>query len=667
MEKNQAEERARQLRESLEYHNNRYYNMDSPEISDFEYDTMMRELRSLEQEFPGLLTPDSPTQKVGGAAKREAGVLVRHNVPMLSLQDVFSQEEVEAFVEEMRQQLENPEFVVEYKIDGLSMALRYESGSLQTAVTRGDGINFGEDVTANAKVISDVKRKLKDPVAYLEVRGEVYMKNEDFARVNEMQELKGKKPFANPRNCAAGTLRQLDSKITKERGLSMFAFNIQQIRGMELKTHTQGYEYLKKNQIPVIDDYRVCRTKEEVWDAICSIGENRGNLGYDIDGAVVKINSLADREKLGATSKVPRWAVAYKYPPEEKETTVLDIELSVGRTGRITPTAVFEPVRLCGTTVSRATLHNQDFIDELDLRIGDRILVYKSGEIIPKVRRVLTEKRPDGTVPYRLPDICPACGAKTQREKDTADLRCTSPNCPAQRERRIINFVGRDAMDIKGFGSVYVEELVRLGYLKDVADIYALREHREELIEQGIIGKEKNTDKLLDAIEKSKENEAAQLLTGFGIPNVGKAAAKAIMKEFQDMERLSQADAEALQQVNDIGEVSAKCILEFFAKEENRQMLERLKGYGVNMQAREQALGGRLEGMTFVVTGTLPTLGRKEAAEMIERQGGKVSGSVSRKTTMLLAGENAGSKLIKAQELGVQVIGEEELRAMLEA
>ena len=482
-----------------------------------------------------------------------------------------------------------------------------------------------------------------------------------------MQELKGKKPFANPRNCAAGTLRQLDSKITKERGLSMFVFNIQQIRGMELKTHTQGYEYLKKNQIPVIDDYRVCRTKEEVWDAICSIGENRGNLGYDIDGAVVKINSLADREKLGATSKVPRWAVAYKYPPEEKETTVLDIELSVGRTGRITPTAVFEPVRLCGTTVSRATLHNQDFIDELDLRIGDRILVYKSGEIIPKVRRVLTEKRPDGTVPYRLPDICPACGAKTQREKDTADLRCTSPTCPAQRERRIINFVGRDAMDIKGFGAVYVEELVRLGYLKDVADIYALREHREELIEQGIIGKEKNTDKLLDAIEKSKENEAAQLLTGFGIPNVGKAAAKAIMMEFQDMDRLSQADAEALQQVNDIGEVSAKCILEFFAKEENRQMLERLKGYGVNMQAREQALGGRLEGMTFVVTGTLPTLGRKEAAEMIERQGGKVSGSVSRKTTMLLAGENAGSKLIKAQELGVQVIGEEELRAMLEA
>lgn len=666
MEKHQAEERVQKLRESLEYHSNRYYNMDSPEISDFEYDTMMRELKGLEQEFPELVTAGSPTQKVGGTAKREAGVLVRHNVPMLSLQDVFSKEEVESFVEEMQEQLDNPEFVVEYKIDGLSMALRYEEGTLKTAVTRGDGVNFGEDVTANARVIPDVKAKLREPVEYLEVRGEVYMKNEDFARVNEMQELRGKKAFANPRNCAAGTLRQLDSKITKERGLSMFVFNIQQIRGMELETHTQGYEYLKRNKVPVIDGYRVCRTKEDVWEAICSIGESRGSLGYDIDGAVVKINSLADREKLGATSKVPRWAVAYKYPPEEKETKVLDIELSVGRTGRITPTAIFEPVRLCGTSVSRATLHNQDFIDELDIRIGDRILVYKSGEIIPKVRKVLKEKRPEGTAPYFLPHICPVCGSKTQREKDTADLRCTSPNCPAQRERRIINFVGRDAMDIKGFGTVYVEELVRLGYLKDVADIYALKDYREELIAQGIIGKEKNTDKLLDAIEKSKGNEAFQLLTGFGIPNVGKAAAKAIMRQFGDMESLIQADAEALQSVNDIGEVSAKCILDFFGKEENRQMVGRLRSYGVNMQAGEQASGGRLEGMAFVITGTLPTLGRKEAAEMIEQQGGKVTGSVSKKTSILLAGENAGSKLAKAQELGVKVIGEEEFLALLQ-
>lgn len=665
MDREQAEQRIKELRGELEYHSDRYYNQDNPEISDYEYDQKMQELKKLEQEFPELVTKDSPTQKVGGTAKREAGVLVAHNVPMLSLQDVFSREEVEEFVEDMHKQLEEPEFVVEYKIDGLSMALRYEQGDLQLAITRGDGINFGEDVTANAKVISDVKKKLKEPVDYLEIRGEVYMTNEDFERVNEMQELNGKKPFANPRNCAAGTLRQLDSKITKQRGLSMFVFNIQEIRGMDIKTHTEGYEYLKRNQIPVIDDYRLCRTKEEVWEAICAIGEHRGALGYDIDGAVVKVNSFADRAKLGSTSKVPRWAVAYKYPPEEKETTLLDIELSVGRTGRITPTAIFEPVRLCGTSVSRATLHNQDFIDELDIRIGDRIQVYKSGEIIPKVRRVLKEKRPQGTVPYHLPQVCPVCGAKTQREKDTADIRCTSPNCPAQLERHIINFVGRDAMDIKGFGTVYVEELVRQGYLKDVADIYTLHESREELIEQGIIGKEKNTDKLLAAIEKSKENDAYQLLTGFGIPNVGKAAAKAILREFQSIDAIQEADVESLQKVNDIGEVSANCIVEFFSKEENRLMIERMRRYGVNMNSKEQQISGKFDGMTFVVTGTLPSLGRKEAAALIEAQGGKVSGSVSKKTTMLLAGENAGSKLTKAQELGIQVISEEQLLAML--
>ncbi len=666
MDRNQAEARIQDLREELERHINLYYNMDTPEISDYEYDTMMQELKSLEKEFPDLVIETSPTQKVGGTAKREAGVLVRHNVPMLSLQDVFSKEEVEEFVEEMQEQLENPEFVVEYKIDGLSMALRYEEGALKTAVTRGDGVNFGEDVTANAKVISDVKKKLKAPVEYLEIRGEVYMKNKDFERVNEMQELNGKKPFANPRNCAAGTLRQLDSKVTKERGLSMFVFNIQQIRGMELETHTQGYEYLKKNGIPVIDGYRVCQSKEEVWEAISFIGESRGGLGYDIDGAVVKINSLADREKLGATSKVPRWAVAYKYPPEEKETTLLDVELSVGRTGRITPTAVFEPVRLCGTSVSRATLHNQDFIDELDVHIGDRIMVYKSGEIIPKIRRVLKEKRPAHAEPYQLPGHCPVCGAKAQREKDNADLKCTSPNCPAQRERHIINFVGRDAMDIKGFGTVYVEELVRLGYLKDIADIYVLKEHRDDLIAQGVIGKEKNTDKLLDAIEKSKENDAYQLLTGFGIPNVGKAAAKSILREFKSIQNLREADAEALKNVNDIGEVSANCILEFFKDPKNQKIVGRMEQYGVNMESKEQPRGTKFQGMTFVVTGTLKGMERKEASAIIEQQGGKVSGSVSKKTTMVLAGENAGSKLIKAQELGVKIISEEELLAMLE-
>lgn len=640
--------------------------MDSPEITDYEYDRMMLELKELEGEFPEFVSKDSPTQKVGGSAKREAGVLVAHRVPMLSLQDVFSKEEVEEFVTQMQEQLEEPEFVVEYKIDGLSMALRYEEGQLKLALTRGDGVNFGEDVTENARVIPDVKKKLKEPAAYLEIRGEVYMKNADFDRVNEMQELNGKKPFANPRNCAAGTLRQLDSKIIKERGLSMFIFNIQECVGREFDTHTEGYEYLKKNGIPVIDDYRVCQTKEEVWEAICAIGENRGNLGYDIDGAVVKINSLSDRKALGATSKVPRWAVAYKYPPEEKESVVKGIELSVGRTGRITPTAIFEPVRLCGTSVSRATLHNQDFIDELDIRIGDTIQVYKSGEIIPKVRKVIKEKRPEGTEPFRIPEVCPVCGAKTQREKDTADIKCTSPSCPAQLERHIINFVGRGAMDIKGFGTVYVEELVRLGYLKDVADIYVLKEHREALIEQGIIGKEKNTDKLLAAIEKSKENEAYQLLTGLGIPNVGKAAAKAILKEFKSMERLEQADVETLTAVNDIGEISAGCIVDFFAEEKNKKLMERLHSYGVNMEEKETETAGTLfEGMTFVITGTLPGMERKEAAALVESQGGKVTASVSKKTTYLLAGENAGSKLAKAQDLGIEVIDETQFKTML--
>ena len=660
------EEQIKKLRDKINYHSDRYYNQDNPEISDYEFDMLMQQLKKLEKEHPELVTNDSPTQHVGGMAKRTAGVLVHHNVPMLSLQDVFSKEEVVDFVEQMREQLDEPEFVVEYKIDGLSMALRYENGELALALTRGDGVNFGEDVTTNAKVISDVKKKLKDKPEYLEIRGEVYMKNEDFDRVNEQQELLGKKIFANPRNCAAGTLRQLDSRVTKERKLSMFVFNVQQVRGMEIATHTQGYEFLKRQGIPIIEDYKVCKTADEVWDAITAIGENRGNLGYDIDGAVIKINRYSDRELLGNTSKVPKWAIAYKYPPEEKETKLLDIELSVGRTGRITPTAVFEPVRLCGTSVSRATLHNQDFIDDLDVGIGDTIVVYKSGEIIPKVKEVRKEKRPDGWKRFAIPDVCPVCGAKTEREKDTADIKCTSPNCPAQLERHIINFVGRDAMDIKGFGTVYIEELVRLGYIKDIADIFELKDHREDLIEQGIIGKEKNTDKLLDTIERAKENDAYMLLTGFGIPNVGKAAAKTIMKRFSSILDLEDADRDALMEVDDVGEVSADCIFRFFHDEKNKEMIARLKSLGVNMKAEEtETIDSAVSGKTVVITGTLPTLGRKEAAELVEKYGGKVSGSVSKKTDYVVAGESAGSKLTKAQELGITVLTEEELFVLL--
>ena len=659
-------ERYEELVKLIRYHNERYYDKDDPEISDSEYDKLMTELKQLEKENPQLAVADSPTKQVGGSARREAGVLVRHNVPMLSLQDVFSKEEVYEFVENMQEQLTDPEFVTEYKIDGLSLVLRYEDGILRLAETRGDGINFGEDVTANAKVIKDVKKKLKQPLPYLEIRGEVYMKNEDFEKVNARQELAGKKVFANPRNCAAGTLRQLDTSVTKERGLSMFVFNVQQVRGAEFETHTQGYEYLKKQGIPVIEAYRVCKSAEEVWEAICAFGENRGNLSYDIDGVVVKLNRISDRELLGATSKVPRWAIAYKYPPEEKVAKILDIEVSVGRTGRITPTAVFEPVRLCGTMVSRATLHNQDFIDQLDVGIGDYVTVYKSGEIIPKIKEVLKERREAGVERYQLPETCPVCGTKNVREKDTADIRCPYPACPAQVERRIINFVGRDAMDIKGFGTVYIEELVRKGYIRDIADIFYLKEHRDRLIEEGIIGKEKNTDKLLEAIEGARKRDAYQLLTGFGIPNVGKAAAKSVMKQFETLDRLSEASVEQLTEVPDIGEVSAGCIRSFFQDADNQRILERLKQAGVNMERiAQEGESDIFAGMTFVITGTLPGLERKQAAELIEKNGGKVSGSVSRKTTYLLAGENAGSKLKKAGELGVAIIDKARFLEML--
>ena len=659
-------EEVKALRQQIEYHSNRYYNMDAPEITDYEYDMLMQRLKQIEKEHPELIDASSPTQKVGGSAKREAGVLVRHNVPMLSLQDVFSKEEVLEFVREMQEKLDHPEFVVEYKIDGLSMSLRYEQGKLVLAETRGDGINFGEDVTANAKVIEDVKTSFKDAPEYLEIRGEVYMTEAAFSHVNETQELLGKKTFANPRNCAAGTLRQLDSKVVKERHLSMFIFNLQQVTGREFATHTEAYAYMKSQKIPVIEDYRVCHTGEEVWDAICAIGEKRGELAYDIDGAVVKINRYADRELLGNTSKVPRWAVAYKYPPEEKETKLLDIELSVGRTGRITPTAIFEPIRLCGTSVSRATLHNQDFINDLDIAIGDTIVVYKSGEIIPKVKEVLHEKRPEGAHTFVIPDVCPVCGAPTYREENTADIKCSSATCPAQLERHIINFVGRDAMDIKGFGTAYIEELIRQGYLHDIADIYELSAYREELIEKGILGKEKNTDKLLGVIEASKQNDAYRLMTGLGISGIGKTAAKSLMEHFGSIHAVADASMEQLVEVNDIGEISAKAIYQYFHDAKSKELLERMQKHGVNMM-RLQAVGSDdvLANHTFVITGTLPTMGRKEAAELIELHGGKVSSSVSKKTNYLLAGENAGSKLDKANALGVTVLTEEELLQMI--
>lgn len=651
------------LRQKILYHNDLYYNQDNPEISDYDYDMMMQELKRLEKDNPEFITENSPTQKVGGTAKRQAGVLVRHDVPMLSLQDVFSREEVDTFVENMQNELSSPEFVVEEKIDGLSLALRYRNGELERAITRGDGIVQGEDVTANALQIKDIKKKLKDKMPYFEVRGEVYMTREAFALVNEKQELLGKRLFANPRNCAAGTLRQLDSKITKERNLSMFIFNLQKAEGREFSSHTQAYEFMYKQGMKIIHSYKVCRTKDEVWQAIEEIGARRGNLAYDIDGAVVKVNDFAQREAVGATSKVPRWAVAYKYPPEEKETRVLDIELSVGRTGRITPTAVFEPVQLCGTKVERATLHNQDFINELDIRIGDTVKVYKSGEIIPKVRCVVKDKRPDGTQPFIIGDSCPVCGAKTIRD-DKADIRCSNPHCPAQIERWIINFVGRDAMDIKGFGMMYIKTLIENGYIKDPSDIYDLYMYRDELIDKGLIGKEKNTDKLLTAIENSKKNAPWRLLCGLGILNIGKAAARSLLNHFGSFDKLAQADEAEIKEVNDIGDISAKQVYDFFQDEDNKKMLEKFKYAGVNMQQEIVAAGGKFAGLTFVLTGTLTTMSRNEASELIQSLGGKASSSVSKKTDYVVAGENAGSKLTKAESLGIKIISEAEFTAM---
>ncbi|HIX84394.1 MAG TPA: NAD-dependent DNA ligase LigA [Candidatus Megamonas gallistercoris] len=651
------------LRQKILYHNDLYYNQDNPEISDYDYDMMMQELKRLEKDNPEFITENSPTQKVGGTAKRQAGVLVRHDVPMLSLQDVFSREEVDTFVENMQNELSSPEFVVEEKIDGLSLALRYRNGELERAITRGDGIVQGEDVTANALQIKDIKKKMKDKMPYFEVRGEVYMTREAFALVNEKQELLGKRLFANPRNCAAGTLRQLDSKITKERNLSMFIFNLQKAEGREFSSHTQAYEFMYKQGMKIIHSYKVCRTKDEVWQAIEEIGARRGNLAYDIDGAVVKVNDFAQREAVGATSKVPRWAVAYKYPPEEKETRVLDIELSVGRTGRITPTAVFEPVQLCGTKVERATLHNQDFINELDIRIGDTVKVYKSGEIIPKVRCVVKDKRPNGTQPFIIGDSCPVCGAKTIRD-DKADIRCSNPHCPAQIERWIINFVGRDAMDIKGFGMMYIKTLIENGYIKDPSDIYDLYMYRDELIDKGLIGKEKNTDKLLTAIENSKKNAPWRLLCGLGILNIGKAAARSLLNHFGSFDKLAQADEAEIKEVNDIGDISAKQVYDFFQDEDNKKMLEKFKYAGVNMQQEIVAAGGKFAGLTFVLTGTLTTMSRNEASELIQSLGGKASSSVSKKTDYVVAGENAGSKLTKAESLGIKIISEAEFTAM---
>ena len=643
-----------------------YYSKDEPEISDYEYDSMNNRLKEIEKEHPDWVVPESPSVRVGW--KAEKGVLVKHNVPMLSLQDVFSKEEVYEFVNSMIEEFgDEAEFLVETKIDGLSMALRYEDGELKLAVTRGDGITEGEDVTMNAKQIPDVVKQMKEPVPYIEIRGEVYMTRQAFETVNARAEEEGKKTFANPRNCAAGTLRQIDTRITKERGLSLFIFNIQETRGVTFKTHLEGYEYLKRNNVKVIENCYKCKTADEVWNAIQKIGEMRGDLEYDIDGAVVKLNNLSERSVLGNTIKFPRWAIAYKYPPEVKETRLLDIEVNTGRTGRVTPVAVFEPISLCGTMVSRATLHNQDFIDQLGLGIGDTILVYKSGEIIPKVKDVNKDKRPSDWHPYKMPENCPVCGHRLVRDEGGVDFKCMNMMCPGTLVNRIVNFVSRDCMDIKGFGTEYIRKLTEEKYIKDIADVFELKDKRDELIENKLLGLEKNTDKLLSAIEDArKDTPADKLLAGLGIPGVGKATAKELIRTFGSIDAIAGADKASLIAVQDIGEISAEGIYNFFHDEGNVELLDRLKALGLNFAKEESEVqGSALSGLTFCITGTLEGMSRSEAESLIESYGGKPVSSVSKKTSYLLMGADAGSKERKARELGVPIISLEELKDMI--
>ncbi len=648
------------LCEQIKYHMDRYYNQDTPEISDYEYDQLMIRLKAIEKEHPEIIAKDSPTQIIGGTAKREAGVTVEHNVPMLSIQDVFSKEEVLDWVHSVRALHPDVKFDVEQKIDGLSMSIRYQNGSLALAETRGDGL-IGEDVTANALVIPDVVKKLKNDYDYLELRGEVYMSHKDFDAVNEKQELLGKKLFANPRNCAAGTLRQLDSKMVKERGLSMFIFNSQSGDDELMASHHAGLERLAKEDGIKIAPSVLCTTDEEILAQIDAIGEARGDLEYDIDGAVIKIDQVAYRNDFPAGSKYSAGHIAYKYPPEEKEAVITDIELSVGMTGRVNPTAIFTPIRLCGTTVSRATLHNQDFIDSLGIAIGKKVLVYKSGEIIPKIKAVVDDNDKENV--YKIPDICPVCGAPVVREADTADMKCTNDDCRAKLERRIINFVQRDAMDIKGFGEEYIKALIEEGYLNNIGDIYLLKNHRETLIAKGIIGKEKNTDKLLGVIEESKNNEVYRLITGLSIGNVGKASAKTLMKHFDSVDELMHASVESLQEVEDVGETTALAIHEFFHKESNIELIGRLKEYGLNMEAEKNQGTSELAGMTFVITGDVNHFkNRNELVEFIESKGGKAAGSVSKKTTALINNDSTSnsSKNKKAKDLGIPIWTEEE-------
>lgn len=648
------------LRREIEHHNKLYYVYDKPTISDYEYDMLMQRLKAIEAEHPELITPDSPTQRVGGAALPQFQQ-VEHQVPLESLTDVFSHDELFAFGDRMDGMLsEAHEYVVEPKIDGLSMSLEYENGVFVRGATRGNGL-VGEDVTENLRTVRSLPLRIDNAPERLVVRGEVYMSKAVFNSLNEEREIKGEALLANPRNAAAGSMRQLDSKVAASRKLDIICFNLQYSSGEQYETHAQTLDAMREMGFPVVP-YTKFKDIRSCVEQIEKLGENRGELPYDMDGAVIKINSLEQRRRMGSTAKAPRWAVAYKYPPEKKESKVLDIVVQVGRTGVLTPKVIVEPIRLAGTSVSAATLHNQDNIDRLDLRIGDTVLLQKAGEIIPEVISVNHAKRPEGTVPFVLPSVCPECGSPVVRDEDGAALRCTSPECPAQRLRNIAHFASREAMDIEGLGISVCESLINSGLVKTASDLYYLEPQSVAALER--MGR-KSAENLIAAIENSKEAGLSRLLCAFGIRQVGQKASKVLAAHYEDLDRLKVATAEELTNIPDIGAITAKFITDWFNNPQSLHLIEKLRDAGVSFKSREEKKDNRFAGMTFVLTGALEKFTRDEASAIIESYGGKASSSVSKKTSFVLAGENAGSKLTKAESLGIKIISEDEFAEMI--
>ena len=660
----EAKERIKKLRATLEYHAKKYYDEDKPEITDYEYDMMMNELKSLEKQFPELIDKESLTQKVGGHVK-EGFKQVEHEVPLQSLQDVFSYDELRDFDDRVKKQLHdggaNLKYVVETKIDGLSMAIEYKDGKFVKAATRGNGL-IGEDVSANALTIKSIPKELKEPINII-VRGEVFIGSKEFEKLNEEREVLGQSLFANARNAAAGSLRQLDSKITKTRPLDIFIFNVQKLENDPFNSHYEQLNYLDKLGFNVNPVRILCNNIDEAIDAITKIGEDRENLSFGIDGAVIKVDNLDYREELGTTFKTPRWAIAYKYPPEQKETLLKDIVCQVGRTGAITPMAILEPVKVAGSTISKTTLHNEDFIKEKDLKIGDRVIIQKAGDVIPEVVEAVKSKRTGEEKEFIMPKVCPVCGAPTIREDGEAVTRCTGIECSAKALRNIVHFASKEGMEIDGLGYSIIEQLLDKKLINNIADIYSLK--LEDVASLKKNGK-KFAQNLIDAIEKSKSNDLFKLITGLGIRHIGAKSAKNLARKFRTMDNLMNASIEELSVQNDVGEITAKSIYEFFREEQSIDLINKLKLAGVNMESlEEENTDNRFEGKTFVLTGALSKYSRDEASDIIEKLGGKTSGSVSKKTSYVLAGEDAGSKLTKAQNLGVTVITEEEFEEMI--